>query len=48
MVAAGIWKRQDVDRIEASLYRKVLGIGNMISNRAISQHNDQHPTGRVR
>ena len=35
MVAAGIWRRQDVDRIEASLYRKVLGIGNMISNKAI-------------
>ena len=35
MVAAGIWKRQDVDRIEASLYRKVIGIGNMISNKAI-------------
>jgi hypothetical protein len=35
MVAAGIWKRQDIDRIEASLYRKVLGIGNMISNKAI-------------
>jgi hypothetical protein len=35
MVAAGIWKRQDIYRIETSLYRKVLGIGNMISNRAI-------------
>jgi hypothetical protein len=35
MVAAGIWKRQDMDRIEASLYRKVLGVSNMISNRAI-------------
>ena len=35
MVAAGIWKRQDVDRIEASLNRKVLGVSNMISNRAI-------------
>jgi len=35
MVAAGVWKRQDVDRIEASLYRKALGVGNMISNRAI-------------
>ena len=35
MVAAWIWKRQDIDRVEASLYRKVLGIGNMISNRAI-------------
>ena len=35
MVAAGIWKRQEIGRIEASLYPKVLGIGNMISNRAI-------------
>jgi hypothetical protein len=35
MVAARVWKRQDIDRIEASLYRKVLGIGNMISNKAI-------------
>ena len=35
MVAAGIWKRQDIDRIEASLFRKVLGIGNMISNKVI-------------
>jgi hypothetical protein len=35
MVAAGIWKRQDVDRIEASLYRKVLNVSNMISNKVI-------------
>jgi hypothetical protein len=35
MVAAGIWKRQYIDKIEASMYRKVLGIGNIISNRAI-------------
>jgi hypothetical protein len=35
MVAAGIWKREDIDRSEASLYPKVLGIGNMISNKAI-------------
>jgi hypothetical protein len=27
MVAAGIWKRPEVDRIEASLYRKVLRVG---------------------
>ena len=35
MVAAGIWKRSEVDRIEASLYRKVMRVGNMISNKAI-------------
>ena len=35
MVAAGVWKRQDIDKIEASLYRKVLGVGNMVSNKAI-------------
>ena len=35
MVAAGVWKRSDIDRIEASLYRKVMGIGNNIPNKAI-------------
>ena len=35
MVAASLWKRSDIDRIEASLYRKVLRVGNMVSNRAI-------------
>ena len=35
MVAAGLWKRQDIDRIEASLYRNVLGVCNMVSNKII-------------
>ena len=35
MVAAGIWKRPEVDRIEASLYRKVLKFSPMISNKSI-------------
>ena len=35
MVAAGIWKLPEVDRIEASLYRKVLRFSPMISNKAI-------------
>ena len=30
MVAAGIWKRPEIDRIEASLYRKVLRVGNKL------------------
>ena len=35
MVAAGLWKRKDIDRIEACLYRKVLRRGNMVSNKVI-------------
>jgi hypothetical protein len=35
MVAAGLWKRKDIDRIEASLYRKVLRRNNMVSNKVI-------------
>ena len=35
MVAAGVWKRPDIDRIEASLYRKIMRIGNNITNKAI-------------
>ena len=35
MVAVGLWKRKDIDRIEASLYRKVLRRGNMVSNKVI-------------
>ena len=35
MVAAGLWKCKDIDRIEASLYRKVLSRGNMVSNKVI-------------
>jgi hypothetical protein len=35
MVAVGLWKRVDIDKIEASLYRKVMRIGNDIPNTAI-------------
>jgi hypothetical protein len=35
MVAANIWRKEDIERIEASLYRKFLRVGNMIPNRAI-------------
>jgi len=35
MVMAGLWKRKDIDALEASLYRKVLLLQNWISNRAI-------------
>ena len=35
MVSAGLWKRKDIDRIEVSLYRKVLRRNNMVSNKVI-------------
>ena len=35
MVAAGVWKQQDIDRIKAGLYKKMLGVGNTVSNKAI-------------
>ena len=35
LMAVGLWRRDDVDRVEASLYRKIMRIGNNISNRAI-------------
>ena len=35
MVAAGLWRRQDIDRIEAGIYRKILGEPNTISNKVI-------------
>ena len=35
MVAASLWKRQDIDWIEASLYRMVLGVSKIVSNKAI-------------
>ena len=35
MVAAGLWKREDIDRMEAQLFREVNGLTNMISNKAI-------------
>ena len=28
MAAAGLWKRQDIDRFEAGIYRKILGAPN--------------------
>ena len=35
MAAAGLWKKQDIDRFEASIYRKILGAPNTVSNKAI-------------
>jgi hypothetical protein len=35
LAAVGLWKREDIDRVEASLYRKVLRIGNDIPNSAV-------------
>ena len=35
MAAAGLWKRQDIDRFEAGIYRKILGAANNISNKVI-------------
>ena len=35
MVSAGLWKRKDIDSLEASLYRKIMFLSNSISNKAI-------------
>ena len=35
LAAVGLWKREDVDRVEASLYRKIMRIGNDIPNTVI-------------
>ena len=35
MVAAGLWKRDDIDRTEAQLSRQINGLPNIISNKAI-------------
>ncbi|MFM7728357.1 MAG: RNA-directed DNA polymerase [Flavobacteriales bacterium] len=35
MVAAGIWNKSDIDRLEAGQYRKIKGCNNSISNKAI-------------
>jgi hypothetical protein len=35
MAAVGLWKRKDIDQCEASIYRKILGLPNNITNRAI-------------
>ena len=32
VMAVGLWKREDIDRVEASLYRKIMRIGNDIPN----------------
>jgi len=35
IVAAGIWSKSDIDRLEAGQYRKIQGCNNSISNKAI-------------
>jgi hypothetical protein len=35
MVVAGLWRRQNIYSLEAGLYRKILFVGNGISNKAI-------------
>jgi hypothetical protein len=35
MMAVGLWKRDDINKIEASLYRKIMSIGNDIPNTAV-------------
>ena len=35
MYVAGLWKRKDIDSIEANLYRKILLLNKSISNKAI-------------
>ena len=34
LVAAGIWKRDDIDRTEAQLYRSINNLPNLVSNKA--------------
>jgi hypothetical protein len=35
MVTVGLWKKKDIDRLEAGQYRKILTCNNTISNKAI-------------
>ena len=35
LMAVGLWKREDIDRVEASLYRKIMRIGNDIPNSTV-------------
>ena len=35
MVATGLWRREDIDRTEAQLFRQINGLPNIISNKAI-------------
>ena len=34
-MVVGVWKRQDIDSLEAGLYRKILFMGSGIANKAI-------------
>ena len=35
MVAAGLWKREDIDHTEAQLYRSINNLPNLVSNKAL-------------
>jgi hypothetical protein len=35
MMAVGLWKREEKDKKEASLYRKIMRIGNDIPNKVV-------------
>jgi len=35
LMAVGLWSREDVNRVEASLYRKIMRIGNDVTHAAI-------------
>ena len=35
MAAVGLWKREDIDRVEASLYHKIMRIGIDIPNAVV-------------
>ena len=35
MVAAGLWKREDIDRTEVQLYRSINNLPNVVSNKAL-------------
>ena len=35
LAAVGLWKQEDVDRTEASLYRRIMRIGNDVPNAVI-------------
>ena len=35
MVAAGLWKREDIERTETQLYRSINNLPNLVSNKAL-------------
>ncbi len=35
LAAVGLWKKEDIDRVDRNLYRKILRIGNDIPNSAV-------------